>query len=60
MRFHGLSRGEVLEIVSPENRSGEDLDGNPLYVKAIRGVPFRAVVARDNLTTVTTVYDLEA
>lgn len=49
-----------MEILAPENRKGEDLRGNRFYIKEIRGIPFRAVLALDDLTTVITVYDLEA
>jgi hypothetical protein len=60
MRLHALSRDEVLGIVSTTNRNGEDPDGNPLYVKEIRGTRFRAVLALDDMSTIITVYDLEA
>lgn len=60
MRSNGLSRDDVLEMLSPENRHGADPRGNPFYDKEIRGKRFRAVLALDDLLTVITVYDLEA
>ena len=60
MRSNRLSRDDVLEMFSPENRNGEDPRGNLFYDKEIRGTCFRAVLALDDLATVITVYDLEA
>jgi hypothetical protein len=60
MRLCGVSGEEVLEMISPENSAGEDRDGNLLYVGTIRDLSICAVLALDDLTTVITVYDLEA
>jgi hypothetical protein len=60
MRWKGLSADDVLAMFTPENRNGEDGRGNLFYDKEIRGTRFRAVLALDDLTTVITVYDLEA
>jgi hypothetical protein len=59
MRFEGLSRDDVSEMLVSANRNGEDARGNLFYDKEIRGGHFRAVLARDDLVTVITVYDLE-
>ena len=47
-------------MISPENLAGEDPAGNLLYVGKIRDLAICAVLALDDLTTVITVYDLEA
>jgi hypothetical protein len=57
MRREKLGRADVLRIVAPENRLGEDPDGNFLYAKEIRGTPYCAVVALDNGELIT-IYDL--
>jgi hypothetical protein len=57
MRRHKLTRDEVLGIVAAENRRGEDPEGNPIYVKEVRGTLLLAVVALDDGTLIT-VYDL--
>ena len=57
MRRHKLTRDEVLGIVAAENRRGEDPEGNPIYVKEVRGMLLLAVVALDDGTLIT-VYDL--
>ncbi len=60
MRLCGVTREEVAEIVSQQNRAGEDRDGNPLYMGTVRGLSLCVVLALDDLITVITVYDLEA
>lgn len=55
MRREKLNQEDVLEI--PENRRGEDPDGNVLYAMEIRGTQYCAVVALDNGELIT-VYDL--
>ena len=60
MRLLELGHVEVREIIEAENRSGEDSDGNPIYVMEIRGIQICAVVALDDGTTVITVYDQRA
>jgi hypothetical protein len=57
MRREKLDRADVLRIVAPENRVGEDPDGNFLYAMEIRGTPYCAVVALDNGELIT-IYDL--
>jgi hypothetical protein len=57
MRREKLGRADVLKIVAPENRLGEDPDGNLLYAMEIRGTLYCAVVALDNGELIT-VYDL--
>jgi hypothetical protein len=57
MRREKLDRADVLKIVAPESRIGEDPDGNPLYAREIRGTLYCAVVALDNGELIT-VYDL--
>ena len=60
MRLYGITWDEVLVIISPANRAGEDQHGNPRYIGKVRGLSICAIRARDDLTTVITVYDLEA
>ncbi len=60
MRLCGVSGDEVLEIISDQNRAGEDPNGNLLYAGTIQGLSLCVVLALDDLTTVITVYDLEA
>jgi hypothetical protein len=60
MRLYGVNRAEVLAIISPANRVGEDRRGNPRYIGKIRGLLICVIRAHDDLTTVITVYDLEA
>jgi hypothetical protein len=57
MRQYKLTRDEMLGMVVEESRSGEDLKGNPIYVKDVRGVSYLAVVALDDGSLIT-VYDL--
>lgn len=57
MRQYKLTRDEVLGMVVEESRSGEDLKGNPIYIKDIRGASYLAVVALDDGSLIT-VYDL--
>lgn len=59
MRLYGVTRDEVLAIVSPANRDGEDRHGNPRYVGSTQGRSVCVIRAHDDLTTVITVYDLE-
>ena len=59
MRLCGVTPQEVTEIVSPENRVGEDPDGNLVYVGSAGELSICVVLALDDLTTVITVYDLE-
>jgi hypothetical protein len=60
MRLYSVTQSEVLAIVSPANRDGEDRHGNPRYIGTIRGLSICVIRAHDDLTTVITVYDLEA
>lgn len=60
MRLHGITRGDVLAVISPANRAGEDQRGNPRYIGKVRARSICVIRARDDLTTVITVYDLEA
>jgi hypothetical protein len=60
MRLCGVTQEEVSEIISPKNRAGEDENGNLLYMGMPRGLSICVVLAIDDLTTVITVYDLEA
>jgi hypothetical protein len=60
MRLYGVTRNEVLAIVSPANRDGVDHHGNPRYIGTIRDLSVCVIRAYDDLTTVITVYDLEA
>jgi hypothetical protein len=60
MRLYGIGRDEVLAIISPANRAGEDRHGNLRYIGKVRGLSICVVRARDDLTTVITVYHLEA
>jgi len=57
MRREGLSREDILEMVSPQNRRREDPKGNPVYVAEVRGKAYCAVVASDDGSLIT-VYDL--
>ncbi|HWO15610.1 MAG TPA: hypothetical protein VNM89_02730 [Solirubrobacterales bacterium] len=57
MRRHKLTRDEVFGVVAAENRRGEDPDGNPIYVKEVRGILLFAIVALDDGTLIT-IYDL--
>jgi hypothetical protein len=57
MRRERLDRADILRIVAPENRLGEDPNGNFLYAMEVRGIPYCAVVALDNGELIT-VYDL--
>jgi len=60
MRLLGLGQDEVVGVVEPKNRCGEDPDGNPIYVIEVRGTRICAVVALDDGITVITVYDQRA
>jgi hypothetical protein len=60
MRLHGVTGEEVAAIISPANRVGEDPNGNLLYAGTVRGLSLCVVLALNDLTTVITVYDLEA
>ncbi|HET9162308.1 MAG TPA: DUF4258 domain-containing protein [Solirubrobacterales bacterium] len=57
MRREKLDRTDILKMVVPENRSGNDPDGNFLYAMEIKGTRYCAVVALDNGELIT-VYDL--
>ena len=60
MRLYGINCDEVLVIISSANRAGEDQRGNPRYVGKVRGLSICVIRAHDDLSTVITVYDLEA
>jgi hypothetical protein len=60
MRLCDVAQEEIEELVCPQNRVGEDPDGNLLYVGAVRSLSVCVVLALDDLDTVITVYDLEA
>ncbi|HEX5763355.1 MAG TPA: hypothetical protein VFY04_09570 [Solirubrobacterales bacterium] len=57
MRREKLGRGDILTLVAPRNRRGEDSKGNPMYVAEVRGNLYCAIVALDNGELIT-VYDL--
>jgi hypothetical protein len=57
MRRERLSRDDVLAIVAPRNRRGEDPKGNPIYVAQVRERSYCAIVAADDGSLIT-VYDL--
>lgn len=57
MRREKLSRGDIVELVAPQNQRGTDPKGNPLYVAEVRGNVYCAIVALDNGELIT-VYDL--
>lgn len=60
MRLYDIAWEEVLAVISVENRAGADQRGNPRYIGKVRGSSICVIRARDDLTTVITVYDLEA
>ena len=60
MRLCGVTQEEIAKVVCPQNRAGEDPNGNLLYVGAIRSLSVCVALALDDLDTVITVYDLEA
>ena len=60
LRLYGVTPDEVLEIISSANQAGEDWRGNQRYIGKIGGLSICVVRAYDDLTTVITVYDLEA
>jgi hypothetical protein len=57
IRREKLDRHDILAIVAPRNRRGEESKGNSLYVAEVRGNLYCAVVALDNGELIT-VYDL--
>lgn len=59
-RLYGIAGEEVREVILPSNRDGVDQRGNLRYVGKIRGVSICVICAHDDLSTVITVYDLEA
>lgn len=60
MRLYGVTLDEVSALISPAGRDGEDRRGNLRYIGTIRGLSICVIRAHDDLTTVITVYDLEA
>lgn len=60
MRLCRVTQEEIAEIVSPQNRAGEDRNGNPVYMGMVRDLSLCVVIALDDLITVITVYDLGA
>jgi len=59
IRHHKLTRDDVLGVVAAERRAGVDPKGNPIFVKEVRGMLLRAVVALDDGSLIT-IYDLRA
>jgi hypothetical protein len=59
MRLCGVTPEEVMEIVSPENRAGENPDGNLIFMGSAGKLSVCVILALDDLATVITVYDLE-
>ena len=60
MRLYDIDRSDALSIVSPENKVDTDEDGNPIFVCRAKGQLLCLILALDDMSTVITVYDLEA
>jgi len=60
MRLYDIDRDAALSIVSPEHQVDADEDGNPFFVCRVKGQLLCLILALDDMSTVITVYDLEA
>ncbi len=60
MRLYGIAREDALSIISAENKADFDGDGNPIFIRRVNGRLLCLVLAVDDMSTIITVYDLEA
>jgi hypothetical protein len=60
MRLYDIARDDALLIISAKNQVDHDEDGNPIFICRVRGRLLCLVLALDDMSTIITVYDLEA
>lgn len=60
MRERGVSRADVISVLTDHEVTFPDPKGNPCYVKEINGRRIKVVVAADDPEFVITVVDLDA
>lgn len=60
LRLYDIAQSDALSVVSAESQVDTDEDGNPIFVRRVRGRLLCLILALDDMNTVITVYDLEA